>query len=57
MMVSSFVVICIVGLTVGVALLVIGSDTPFSPVSPSRLGKFRTAAVSTDGVPCSDIGR
>jgi len=25
--------------------------------SPSRLGKFKTAAVSSDGVPCSKIGR
>ena len=31
--------------------------TPFSPPSPSRLGKYKTAAVTSDGVPCSDIGR
>ena len=32
-------------------------DAPFAPPSPSRLGKFKTAAVSSDGVPCSTIGR
>lgn len=31
--------------------------TPFTPPSPSRLGKFRTAAVSSDAGICSDIGR
>ncbi|XP_046438634.1 glutathione hydrolase proenzyme-like isoform X2 [Daphnia pulex] len=30
---------------------------PFSPPSPSRLGKFKTAAVNSDGIPCSQIGR
>ena len=25
--------------------------------SSSRLGKFKTAAVSSDGVPCSKVGR
>ena len=30
---------------------------PFTPPSSSRLGKYRTAAVSSDGIPCSDIGR
>jgi hypothetical protein len=30
---------------------------PFTPASSSRLGKYRTAAVSSDGIPCSDIGR
>lgn len=33
------------------------ADEPFSPPSPSRLGKFKTAAVSSDGIPCSQIGR
>jgi hypothetical protein len=33
------------------------SSKPFSPPSPSRLGKFKTAAVSSDGIPCSKIGR
>ncbi|XP_057374003.1 glutathione hydrolase 1 proenzyme-like [Daphnia carinata] len=33
------------------------SGKHFSPPSTSRLGKYKTAAVSSDGVPCSTIGR
>jgi len=34
-----------------------GLKTPFTPPSASRLGKYQTAAVVSDGVPCSDVGR
>lgn len=49
----------IMGLTIGLSTLNFGpQDEPsFSPPSPSRLGKYKTAAVSSDGVPCSEIGR
>uniref|UniRef100_A0A0P6D9U5 Gamma-glutamyltranspeptidase 1 n=1 Tax=Daphnia magna TaxID=35525 RepID=A0A0P6D9U5_9CRUS len=50
--------VCVLGLALALTFLNgVNSDTPFSPPSPSRLGKFRTAAVSSDGVPCSTIGR
>ncbi|XP_046440624.1 glutathione hydrolase 1 proenzyme-like [Daphnia pulex] len=31
--------------------------TIFTPPSPSKLGKYRTAAISSDSAPCSEIGR
>ena len=34
-----------------------GLKTSFTPPSASRLGKYQTAAVVSDGVPCSDVGR
>ena len=32
-------------------------DSFITPPSPSRLGKYQTAAVSSDAAICSDIGR
>ncbi|KAK4015774.1 Gamma-glutamyl transpeptidase [Daphnia magna] len=29
----------------------------FTPASPSKLGKYKTAAISSDSTPCSEIGR
>lgn len=52
-------VLCILGLVLGLVLysVVNEPEMPFGPPSASRLGKYQTAAVSSDGVPCSDIGR
>lgn len=57
--VSLIAMVCIVGLAVALGLFAAGrSHEPlFAPPSPSRLGKYRTAAVSSDGTPCSTIGR
>ncbi|XP_046440696.1 scoloptoxin SSD14-like isoform X1 [Daphnia pulex] len=51
--------ICAVGLALALTFVGAGvdPDPPFAPPSPSRLGKFKTAAVSSDGTPCSTIGR
>jgi gamma-glutamyltranspeptidase/glutathione hydrolase/leukotriene-C4 hydrolase len=51
--------ICAVGLALALTFVSAGvdPDAPFAPPSPSRLGKFKTAAVSSDGTPCSTIGR
>ncbi len=56
---SAISVVCILGLglALGFFVGVKSTETPFTPPSPSRLGKFKTAAVSSDGVPCSKIGR
>jgi gamma-glutamyltranspeptidase/glutathione hydrolase/leukotriene-C4 hydrolase len=56
---AALVFICAVSLALVLTFLATGvdSDVPFAPPSPSRLGKFKTAAVSSDGVPCSTIGR
>ena len=52
------VAICLIGLAIGVGFSIAKRLEPqFSPPSVSRLGKYKTAAVSSDGVPCSDIGR
>ena len=57
--VGTLTVLCILGLTLGLVLygFVNEPEMPFGPPSSSRLGKYQTAAVSSDGVPCSDIGR
>ncbi|XP_046644963.1 scoloptoxin SSD14-like isoform X2 [Daphnia pulicaria] len=51
--------ICAVGFALALTFVSAGvdPDAPFAPPSPSRLGKFKTAAVSADGTPCSTIGR
>jgi hypothetical protein len=56
---GTLTVLCILGLTLGLVLygFVNEPEMPFGPPSSSRLGKYQTAAVSSDGVPCSDIGR
>ena len=49
---------CLLGLAVGLSLFTVERPLPpFTEPSLSRLGKYRTAAVSSDGVPCSEIGR
>lgn len=57
--VGSLTVICLLGFTIGMLMFGVAklAEEPFSPPSNSYLGKYRTAAISTDGVPCSDIGR
>lgn len=55
---SILLVLCLVGFTLGLAIYGIAdAKDEFGPESASRLGKYKTAAVSSDGVPCSDIGR
>lgn len=55
---SAVGIVCLLGLGLGLGFFIgVKADTPFVPPSPSRLGKFKTAAVSSDGVPCSKIGR
>ena len=48
---------CLLGLAVGLSLFTVERPLPFTEPSLSRLGKYKTAAVSSDGVPCSEIGR
>lgn len=56
--VGTLFVLCLLGLAIGLGLYaVIDVTWPFGPPSISRLGTYRTAAVSSDGVPCSTIGR
>ena len=56
---GSLTVICLLGFTIGMVMFGVANlrEQPFSPPSNTYLGKYRTAAISTDGVPCSDIGR
>jgi len=58
-MIGALGLICLIGFTTGMVLYgtVVRPREPFSPPSSSRLGKYRTAAVSSDGYPCSDVGK
>lgn len=58
-MAGTLAVICLLGFTFGMVMFGVAKipEEPFSPPSDSYLGKYRKAAISTDGIPCSDIGR
>lgn len=52
-------ILCLLGFALGLGIYGIANapEVPFGPPSVSKLGKYETAAVSSDGVPCSAVGR
>lgn len=57
--VGTLSILCILGLTIGLVFYAVVNEPemPFGPPSASKLGKYETAAVSSDAVPCSAIGK